>query len=384
MVPDNPLEILKNIPLAPLTTLKIGGLARFFVKAESEQQVVEAFEYARNERLDLFVLGGGSNILVSDDGFDGLVLQIALKGITGGNASVNERALVLKGITGGNAGVNERALVGEVGTLPNSRVSARITAQAGEDWDRLVEYCVENDLAGIECLSGIPGFVGGTPVQNVGAYGQEVSETIIAVRCLDRTTGRMVDLTNADCGFAYRTSIFNRSMRDRYIVLSVTYSLTKDGGPKIEYKDLKEYFAGREPTLSETREAVLQIRAAKSMVIDADDPNSSSAGSFFKNPIVTRDTLANISEKLKIENLPHFEVDADHVKIPAAWLIENAGFYKGFAMGNAGISTRHSLAIVNRGNATAKDILALKDRIVSEVEAKFGIELRPEPIFIGF
>ena len=194
----------------------------------------------------------------------------------------------------------------------------------------------------------------------------------------------MVDLTNADCGFAYRTSIFNRSMRDRYIVLSVTYSLTKDGGPKIEYKDLKEYFAGREPTLSETREAVLQIRAAKSMVIDADDPNSSSAGSFFKNPIVTRDTLANISEKLKIENLPHFEVDADHVKIPAAWLIENAGFYKGFAMGNAGISTRHSLAIVNRGNATAKDILALKDRIVSEVEAKFGIELRPEPIFIGF
>ncbi len=357
----DPLKILENIPLAPLTTLKIGGRARFFVKAESERDIVEAFEYARGKGCNLFVLGGGSNILVSDDGFDGLVLQVALKGISSSA---------------------ERGMRNAESSPGANRI--HITAKAGEDWDVFVSYCVDNDLAGIECLSGIPGFVGGTPVQNVGAYGQDVSETIVSVRCFDRITGGFADLTNSDCGFGYRTSIFNTSMRERYIVLSVTYSLTKGGEPRIAYKDLKEFFAARQPTLSETREAVLRIRAAKSMVIDAEDPNSRSAGSFFKNPVVGRQKLSDIGERLAIENVPHFEVDADHVKIPAAWLIENAGFYKGFVMGNAGISTRHSLAIINRGNASAKDILALKDRIVSEVKAKFGIELRPEPIFVGF
>ncbi len=362
MVSCNPLKIQKNIPLAPLTTLKIGGPARFFVRAETEQQVVEALDYAKYERLDLFVLGGGSNILVSDEGFDGLVLQVALKGI------------LLSAECGVRSAESERI----------EADSTSVTVQAGEDWDRFVAYCVENDLAGVECLSGIPGFVGGTPVQNVGAYGQEISETIVSVRCLDRTTGSITDLTNAECGFGYRTSIFNTSMRDGYIVLAVTYSLVKGGAPKIGYKDIKEFFTGREPTLSETREAVLRIRAAKSMVIDENDPNSRSAGSFFKNPIVERELLAKISKKLRIDSVPHFDVDKDRVKIPAAWLIENAGFYKGFAMGNAGISTNHSLAIINRGNATAKDVLALKDRIVSGVQGKFGIELRPEPIFIGF
>ena len=358
-----PLEIQKNIPLAPLTTLKIGGQARLFVKAETEQQVVEAFDYAKNERIELFVLGGGSNILVSDEGFDGLVVQVALRGFRPADHPADEASAPL---------------------LKPGGELRKITAQAGEDWDRFVAYCVENDLSGIECLSGIPGFVGGTPVQNVGAYGQEVSETIVSVRCLDRATGLIVELTNAECGFGYRTSIFNMTMRDRYIVFSVTYSLIKGGAPRIAYKDIKEFFAGRKPTLSETRDAVLRIRAEKSMVIDENDPNSRSAGSFFKNPIVERELLAKIGEKQGIKDVPHFDVDDGNVKIPAAWLIENAGFYKGFAMGNAGISTNHSLAIINRGNATAKDVLALKDRIISEVQGKFGIELRSEPIFIGF
>ncbi len=257
-----------------------------------------------------------------------------------------------------------------------------VTAQAGEDWDAFVDHCVSRDLAGVECLSGIPGFVGGTPVQNVGAYGQEVSETIVSVRAFDRTNRQVADLSNADCGFAYRTSIFNTTDRDHYIVLSVTYSLRKGGPPKIAYKDLKEFFAGREPALAETRQAVLSVRSAKSMVIDPNDPNSQSAGSFFKNPIIGREMLAEIEDAFP--EVPHFDVDTENVKVAAAWLIENAGFYKGFAMGNAGISTKHSLAIVNRGNATAADVIALRDRIVSEVNERFGIELRPEPIFVGF
>ncbi len=364
------IDLQKNVPLAPLTTLKIGGNARFFVVAATEAQVAEAFEFAEKENLQLFVLGGGSNVLISDSGFDGLVLKIALKGISGRNASVNERAHE----------PDDR-------TLLNSRVSARkdstvfITAAAGEDWDEFVGYCVERDLAGVECLSGIPGFVGGTPVQNVGAYGQEVSETIVSVRCFDRKTKEFVTLSNADCGFTYRTSIFNSTERDRYIVLNVTYALQQDGDAKIVYKDLIEHFKGRRPSLAEVRDAVLAIRRLKSMVIDETDPNSKSAGSFFKNPVVDREKLDEISNGF--ERVPSFDF-GDKVKIPAAWLIENAGFNKGFALGNAGISTNHTLALINRDNASAKEMLSLKTEIQNAVEAKFGIRLQPEPVFVGF
>ncbi len=349
------MQIEENVCLAPFTTMKIGGRARFFVRATSENAVAEAVEYAENKGLALFILGGGSNVLISDNGFYGLVLQIALIGITGGNASVNERAS------------------GEDCTL--------LSAPAGEDWDNFVAHCVDNDLAGIECLSGIPGFVGGTPVQNVGAYGQEVSETIVSVRCFDRETKEFVTLAGADCGFAYRTSIFNSTHRDRYIVLSVTYALRHGGEPKIVYKDLIEHFKGRRPTQRETREAVLSIRGTKSMVIDANDPNSKSAGSFFKNPVVEWDKLEQI--RSSFERVPHFEF-GDKVKIPAAWLIENAGFKKGFALGNAGISTNHTLALINRGGASADEMILLKERIQQTVSAKFGIELIPEPVFVGF
>lgn len=350
MVDAGPFKIEEHVSLAPLTTLNVGGPARFFARASTENNVFEALRFARENRLDTFILGGGSNLLVSDAGFDGLVVQIGLQGITsqvGGSEEI-------------------------------------ITAQAGEDWDGFVEYCVERRLAGVECLSGIPGFVGGTPVQNVGAYGQEVSETIVSVKCLDRQGLNIVEMSNADCEFSYRTSIFNRSMRDRFIVLAVSFALTVDGEPKIEYKDLRDHFAGRQATLAETREAVLKIRAAKSMVIDAADPNSLSAGSFFKNPVVSRKKLAEIENSLALRDVPHFPAGDDMVKIPAAWLIELAGFHKGFSLGNAGISTNHSLALINRGWATAEEILKLKNAIVNGVQSRFGIGLVPEPVFVGF
>ncbi|CAN5571294.1 UDP-N-acetylmuramate dehydrogenase [soil metagenome] len=384
-----------DVPLAPFTTLKIGGPTRFFVKAETERHVIEAFEFAKENKLELFVLGGGSNILVSDQGFDGLVLQIAIKGILSEPPSVagGLTRLMEPSIDETNC-LQPPAPAGGSDTLHTYLV----TAAAGEDWDDFVRYCVDRNLAGVECLSGIPGFVGGTPVQNVGAYGQEVSETIESVRCLDRSTGETVHLSNAECEFTYRTSLFNTLMRDRFIVLSVTYALTQGGEPKIVYKDLVDYFAEnmaaerrqdasvppKGVTLSEAREAVLEIRASKSMVIDACDPNSRSAGSFFKNPIVNKEKLAEIGKKLGIGSVPHFTMDEKNVKIPAAWLIEQSGFYKGFILGNAAISTNHSLAIINRGGASAAEILALKDLIQGEVGTKFGIELRPEPLFVGF
>ena len=340
------LEILENVPLAPFTTLKIGGPARLFVKADSESEVSEAFEYANANGSAVFVLGGGSNILVSDNGFNGLVVQVGIRGI--------------------------------------SQSGELVTAAAGEDWDNFVAFCVGKGLSGVECLSGIPGFVGGTPVQNVGAYGQEVSETIVSVRCFDRCTLDLVDLSNEQCGFAYRKSIFNSSERDRYVVLAVTYNLISDGAAKIVYKDLVERFGSRQPTLTETREMVLKVRRAKSMVIDPSDPNSQSAGSFFKNPIVPSKKIEEIAGKLGIPAVPHFRFNQTEVKISAAWLIERAGFSKGFALGNAGISSNHTLAIVNRGGATAAAVIDLKNLIQERVLERFGIELQPEPVFVGF
>lgn len=342
--PQKSLKIKENVPLAPLTTLKIGGAARFFVRAETENEVAAAFRFAEENDFALFVLGGGSNILVSDAGFDGLVLQIALRGI-----SVKENV---------------------------------VTAQAGEDWDEFVEFCIGQNLAGIECLSGIPGLVGGTPVQNVGAYGQEVSETITAVRVFDRKTGEILELSNAECKFAYRTSIFNSTDQNRFIVLAVTYELQPNGAPKIVYKDLREFFGEHQPTLSETREAVCRIRADKAMLVRQGGLDANSAGSFFKNPIVENAKFAEIAAEF--QTVPNFPVDENSVKVPAAWLIEQSGFHKGFQMGNAGLSTRHTLALTNRGGATAQEILALKSEIQAKVKEKFGIELFPEPVFVGF
>lgn len=347
-------KIKENIELKNLTTLKIGGLARFFVSAETVQDVVESVAFAQENDLNLFVLGGGSNVLIADDGFDGLVLHINLKGI-------------------------------EIENENDSNI--KVTAQAGEDWDEFVDFCVAKNLAGIECLSGIPGLVGGTPIQNVGAYGQEISETITGVKVFDRKSREILELKNDDCKFTYRSSIFNSSEKNRFIVLSVIYELRKNGTPKIVYKDLLELFEGKTPDLHETRVAVCRIRAEKAMLVRQVGLDSQSAGSFFKNPVVGLKKFAEIVEtatKMGIEKVPNFYVDGKNVKVPAAWLIEKAGFQKGFVKGNAGLSTKHTLALTNRGNAKAKDIIELQNEIQKTVKEIFKIELKPEPVFVGF
>ncbi|HEX4950194.1 MAG TPA: UDP-N-acetylmuramate dehydrogenase [Blastocatellia bacterium] len=343
--------IRENVRLAPYTTLRIGGVARYFADIDHEDQLCAALQFAEEKKLPTFVLGGGSNVLIADAGFPGVVLHIVNNGITFHKAKKD---------------------------------AALVTAAAGEEWDTVVQQCVARDLAGVECLSGIPGYVGGTPIQNVGAYGQEVSETIVSVRAFDRHTKQIVVMTRQDCLFSYRASIFNTTARDRYIVLEVTYKLKPHGAPTLHYADLQRHFARHKkpPTLQEVREAVLAIRASKGMVIVPSDPDCQSAGSFFKNPMVTREQFAHI-EAAAAEPVPHFPAPNEQVKIPAAWLIEKAGFTKGYERGRVGISSKHTLAIINRSNATARELLAFVAQIQNQVQERFGLVLVPEPVWIG-
>ena len=347
------MHIQQNVALAPYTTLQVGGPARFFIEARNEDEIREALLFARERSLEVFVLGGGSNLVVADAGWQGVVLRIAVAGTT--TSAKNGKQI--------------------------------FTAGAGEDWDALVALSVEQNCAGIECMSGIPGTVGGTPVQNVGAYGQEVKDTIITVRVLDTITLELRDMAAADCGFAYRTSILNSSEKGRYIVTQVSFSLMPGGRPKIEYADLKRYFGERSiPTLKEVRDAVLSIRSIKGMLISSDDPDSRSAGSFFKNPIVAQAEYERIGALpvCREQRPPSFPAPAGTVKISAAWLVERSGFQKGFTDGRVGISRKHSLAIVNRGEATSEDVLRLKNKVQDGVFNTFGVRLQPEPVFVGF
>jgi UDP-N-acetylmuramate dehydrogenase len=351
------LRTQENIPLAPLTTFKVGGPARYFVEAHSEHEVSEAVAYALARKLPLFVLGGGSNLVVSDDGWPGLVLRVSLAGVE----------------------------------FEGDRQKMLFHASAGENWDSLVALAVSKNCGGIECLSGIPGAVGGTPVQNVGAYGQEVSEAITRVRTLEIATGAVLDLSNADCGFSYRSSIFNGTRRGEFIVLEVSYRLCRNGGPRIEYADVKNFFAAtnlENLTLQQVRDAVRSIRQSKAMLLVEGDQDCRSAGSFFKNPIVSAaeaDRIQALAEKrVPGKSLPRYPAANGQVKLAAAWLVEQSGFAKGYSLGPVGISHKHTLAIVNRGGATAKDILALKDEIEKKVFDAWGIRLHPEPVFVGF
>ena len=249
---------------------------------------------------------------------------------------------------------------------------------------------VSKNCGGIECLSGIPGTVGGTPVQNVGAYGQEVSQTITRVHALEIATGKLMDLTNGDCGFSYRSSIFNGTRRNEFIVLEVSYRLCRNGEPRIEYADLKNFFAANhveKPTLQQVRDAVRSIRQSKAMLLVDGDEDCRSAGSFFKNPIVTAAEAGRIQglaeQRAPGKTMPRYPAADGQVKLAAAWLVEQSGFSKGYSMGPVGISRKHSLAIVNRGGATAKDILALKDLIEKKVFDIWGVSLHPEPVFVG-
>jgi UDP-N-acetylmuramate dehydrogenase len=263
-----------------------------------------------------------------------------------------------------------------------------VYAGAGEEWDRFVASAVERELAGVECLSGIPGSVGGTPVQNVGAYGQEVSDVLVGVRAYDRHRDCVTNLSREDCGFSYRTSIFNTVARDRYVVLGASFLLTQNGPPTLRYPDLLREFeqnAGP-PTLAEVRSAVRRIRGRKAMLLIEGDPDCRSAGSFFKNPIVTEHQFAQL-QSIAGTDVPNYPAGPGHagkIKIPAAWLIERAGFQKGYSLGPVGLSTKHTLALVNKGGARAEDILRLARTIRERVFDRFGVELAPEPVLLGF
>lgn len=354
------MEIRENILLAPYTTFRIGGPARWFMEATNEAELMEAVMFARNQRADLFVLGGGSNLLVADKGFPGVVVHVA------------------------NRGIREQM----------DGAYSIFTTAAGENWEGFVNDVVERDFAGVECMVGIPGTVGGTPVQNVGAYGQEVATTIVSVRALDRTTLRMVDFAGSGCQFTYRRSIFNSTARDRYIVTEVSYRLRAHGAPHLAYQDLADAFAGKAaPKLSQVSKMVREIRRRKGMLLVEGDANCRSAGSFFKNPVVSESLLADISARVtkeanlsgagQVESIPHFAAEKGTVKLLAGWLIEHAGFPRGFALGAAGISTKHTLSIVNRGDATAAGILALRDQIRQRVLSQFGICLEQEPVYVS-
>ena len=347
------MDISENVPLAPLTTLKVGGPARYFVEAVTIADVSQAVQFSQTQSLPLFVLGGGSNLVISDKGWPGLVLKI---GITGINHRHGEEVI--------------------------------FEAGAGEDWDKFVGLVVAHHCAGLECLSGIPGTVGGTPIQNVGAYGQEVADSIESVLALDLRDGQVHELCKEECGFSYRSSIFNTTERNRYIIVQVNYAVRHGGESNLGYADLKKYFAGwtEKPTPANVRDAVRKIRAGKGMLITAGDADSCSAGSFFKNPILSAEQHQALSARAAAKNLqvPTYPALEEQKKVSAAWLVEHSGFSRGYSNGAVGISRKHALAIVNRGNATAADVVALKEDIQQRVEEIWGIRLDPEPVFVGF
>lgn len=328
-----------DVPLAPLTTLGIGGPAKFFARAQSVDDVRAALDFAQARALPLLVLAGGSNVLIPDEGFAGVVVHIDLRGITIESEDAD---------------------------------SVIVNVAAGERWDDFVDFAVASGWAGVECLSGIPGSAGATPIQNVGAYGQDVSETIVRVEVLDRAAGRVIDLTNWDCNFAYRSSTFKTAAKDRYVVVSVTFRLRPGAPATVRYPELREYLGGVDDVRA-VREAVIAIRRRKGMVLDPNDPDTRSDGSFFTNPIVAADRVP--------EGAPNFPSDGG-VKLSAAWLIEQTGFHKGFVHGNVGISTKHTLAIINRGGGTAAEVRELVRMIQERVRERFGVELQPEPVFV--
>ena len=359
---DRAMTIRENVPLAPLTTLQVGGAARYFAEPRREDEVREAAQFAKARDLPLFVLGGGSNLVIADSGWPGLVLKIAIGGIASPRAN----------------------------DAPGNAVL--FSVGAGVNWDDFVAQSVVQNCAGVECLSGIPGSVGATPVQNVGAYGQEVSDTIESVRALDLKQDRVVVLPKPVCGFRYRASIFNSAQRGRYIILRVNYRLQRGGAPSLKYADLQKHFAETlvpkqtTPSLAETREAVRAIRRTKGMLLVPSDDDCRSAGSFFKNPVLRDEQFQDLAARaaLKALEIPSYPaLDAQH-KVSAAWLVEHSGFRKGYAAGAAGISHKHALALINRGDAKASDIVELKDKIQRAVQEAWGIQLEPEPVFVGF
>jgi UDP-N-acetylmuramate dehydrogenase len=357
-----PSGFASDIALAPLTTLGLGGPARCFVDAVDDETLRDALGWARARALPVALIGGGSNVIVPDAGFPGLVIALRMRGVA----------------------------------MTNDGERVHVTAAAGEPWDELVGRSVSEGLAGIECLSGIPGLVGATPIQNVGAYGQEVSSTIASVRVLERDTLTERVLTNAECDFSYRYSALKRQP-GRYVVLGVSFALHKGGAPLLRYQELVNAFIARggssAPSLDDVRASVIALRRAKSMVYDpaAPDENTRSAGSFFLNPIVPALQADALAAQLLAEGriatpsaLPRYPTaDATLAKLAAAWLIEAAGFRKGERRGAVGISTKHSLALVCHAGATADELIAFSNEIEARVQARFGVRLEREPVLLA-
>ena len=343
--------------LADHTTVGLGGPARGFVRASTEEELVEAVRAADASGEPVLILGGGSNLVVADEGFDGTVIQVATRGVS----------------PGAGAGV--------------------LTVAAGEDWDAVVARTVAEGLAGLECLSGIPGLAGATPIQNVGAYGQEVSQTITQVRGYDRKTGEVLDIPNEQCGFGYRTSRFRGA--DRFVVLSVTFGLAVQvRSVPVRYAELAAALGvspGDQVESIQARSAVIELRQRKGMVIDPSDPDTRSVGSFFVNPVLDAGALARVEAAARARcgpdtRVPRFRWQAGDglVKVPAAWLIERAGFGKGYGPGDgARISSKHTLALVNSGSASTASLMALAREIRDGVRDTFGVSLSPEPVLVG-
>ena len=369
--PPDSAPFVAQVPLAGYTTLHLGGPARHFAEAADDTELV-AQVWAADERGEpLLVLGGGSNLVVADEGFHGTVVHVATRGIH--HEADGDHVL--------------------------------LTVAAGEDWDTVVAGTVADGLAGLECLSGIPGLAGATPIQNVGAYGQEVAQTLVAVRGYDRERGAVVDLTAADCGFGYRTSAFKRSLRSwspapggpsvtgRIVVLGVTFRLERSArSAPVRYAELARTLGiaegGRAP-LGEVRSTVLALRWGKGMVLDATDLDTRSAGSFFTNPVLDHAAFAELERAVATTlgpgtRIPTFPAAPGQVKVPAAWLIEHSGFAKGYpGADGARISTKHTLALTNPGTATTASLLALAREITDGVRKSFGVELTPEPVLAG-
>lgn len=345
-----------DVPMAPLTTLQVGGPARQLVRISAPEQAEALVSWWRaqgkDQRPSLLPLGGGSNLLVSDDGFAGLVVKMENSGLE---------------------------------VLEETEHRVRVRVGAGMVWDHFVAETTRRGWAGVECLSGIPGCVGAAPVQNIGAYGQEVSETIVAVEGFALDSGAPFRYENADCQFAYRHSRFKQAGQGRYLIVTVEFALNPGGAPTIRYRDLQERCKDRQvSTLPEVRELVIEVRRSKSMVWDPADANHRSAGSFFTNPIVD----AALAERLVAETgMPRYPATPGQEKLSAAWLIEHSGLPKGFKThpeARVGLSTNHVLALTNRGGASAAELIALADHVTEKVRAAYGVDLVPEPVFIGF
>ncbi|MDQ6875545.1 MAG: UDP-N-acetylmuramate dehydrogenase [Actinomycetota bacterium] len=338
-------------PLAPLTTLRLGGPATTLVTATSSDEVIGAVAAADAAGQPLLTLAGGSNVVIADEGFPGTAVLVRSRGIA---------------------------------VLRDGSGAVRVTVQSGEPWDAVVARCVADGLAGVECLSGIPGSAGATPIQNVGAYGQEVVETVASVGVYDRVAGCRSDLAPADCGFSYRHSRLKDT--DRYVVLDVTFTLSAERLSRpVRYPELAaalDLQVGERAPLIEVRQAVLGLRRRKGMVIDAGDPDTASVGSFFTNPVLSPAAFDALVGRAG-ESPPHWPAGAGRIKVSAAWLIERAGFARGYGAGRVGISTKHTLALTNRGNATTAELLALAREIRAGVRSAFGVELATEPVLIG-